>query len=122
MNMQDTVTIAEFADVLIEAVYDYRLDMPSNGPEAIKVNKVELLIKKIRSRKEHDSNKRSYSWELSRTIRLLDIPSWLWEILTSYAALQSLSPPAQSAGGDRDEPGEVPNDFAPIKSEAESQI
>jgi hypothetical protein len=83
MRLQDTVTIAEFGSYRIKAIYDYRIE-PGAGPGSILVDKIELKIEEATIRKG------APFWVHFRTITLLDIPPWMWELLNSSSMLGEL--------------------------------
>jgi hypothetical protein len=85
MRMQDSLKIDLPGSCLIEAVYDYRIDEDNS----ITVDEIELLIKREIVKRDHGIA--VISRKTIRTIRLLDIPAWLWEILTYPETLQELS-------------------------------
>jgi hypothetical protein len=96
MRLQDTITIAEFGNFQIEATYDYRIEIPYRNKHAprsvddIKIEKIQLNIKRLRSKIDRKTNARTHSWEPVRTISLLDIPPWLWELLNDHEVLELL--------------------------------
>jgi hypothetical protein len=109
MRLQDTVTIANFGPYRIKAIYDYRIEVPytskHDGPDVkdLHVEKVELKIEE-----EYFNQKAKIpEWRTYRTVTLLDIPPWLWELLNSPPMLKELDPglpiesdPTQSVGSD----------------------
>jgi hypothetical protein len=96
MNRQDIITIAEFGGFTIEAVYDYRIELSYENKHApvpvddVKVEKVELHIKRHQSILNKQSHIRVNSVKTVRTIRLLDIPPWLWELLNDQTVIEEL--------------------------------
>jgi hypothetical protein len=115
MRLQDTVTIAEFGSYRIKAIYDYRIEVPYPGKHDapdIKDLHVEKIELKIEEHSLNRSNKKDVPkdlWAHFRTITLLDIPPWLWELLNSSSMLRELDPglpiefqsdPTQSVGSD----------------------
>jgi hypothetical protein len=94
MRLQDTITIAEFGPYHIDAVYDYRIEVPytrkHDSPDVkdIHIDKIELKIRETTlSRGTALSRNIVY-----RTITLLDIPPWLWELLNSPGMIRELGP------------------------------
>jgi hypothetical protein len=99
MKMQDTVTIAEFGPYRIKAVYDYRIEVPytnkHDGPDIkdLCVDKIELKVEEVYLNLDRTDKTRVPIWRTFRTITLLDIPPWLWELLNSSAMLKELDLP-----------------------------
>ena len=98
MRMQDTITLGEFGSFTLEAVYDYRIEMSYSNKHApvtvddIKVEKIEVHIKRHHSILNKESHIRVNSVKTVRVVRLLDIPPWLWELLTDQTVLEELNP------------------------------
>jgi hypothetical protein len=96
MRLQDTVTIAEFGPYRIDAIYDYRIEVPygnkHDGPDIndIHVDKVELKIQEVYLNLDRTEKTRVPLWKTLRTVTLLDIPPWLWELLNSPSMLKEL--------------------------------
>jgi hypothetical protein len=96
MNKQDTITIAEFGNFTIEAEYSYRIEVPYSNKhspastEDIRVEQIELVIKRHISKLNREANVRINTTQTVRTVRLLDIPAWLWTLLNDQEVLEEL--------------------------------
>jgi hypothetical protein len=96
MRKQDTLTIAEFGNFIIEADYDYRIEVPYSNKhsptdvEDVKIEKIELSVKRHISKLDRATNVRTNTTQTVRTIRLLDIPPWLWQMLNDPSVLEEL--------------------------------
>jgi hypothetical protein len=92
MRLQDTVTIAKFGPYRIKAIYDYRIEVPytskHDGPDVkdLHVDKIELKIEE----EYFNQKEKTLAWRTYRTVTLLDIPPWLWELLNSPSMLREL--------------------------------
>jgi hypothetical protein len=96
MRKQDTLTIAEFGNFIIEAEYDYRIEVPYSNKhspadvEDVKIEKIELSVKRHTSKLDRATNVRTNTTQTIRTVRLLDIPPWLWQMLNDPSVLEEL--------------------------------
>lgn len=97
-QLRDELVIGEFGPFQLEADYFYRVARRYENkhaplsPEDIQVEKVEIRVKKHRSVFNRETKKRDVSWETMRTLTLLDIPGWLWALLTDHDTLECLDP------------------------------
>ena len=95
MRLQDSITIGNFGSFEIEAVYDYRIELSYENKHGlpvvdnVKVDKVELHIKRHQSTLK--GNVRVDSVKTVRVVGLLDIPPWLWQLLTDNTVLEELN-------------------------------
>jgi hypothetical protein len=109
MRLTDSLTIAEFGSYRIKALYYYRIEVPyenkHDGPDItdIQVEKIELKIEEALIRKG------APLWAHFRTITLLDIPPWMWELLNSTSVLGELD---RDIGPDPDEQRDAQQDAA----------
>jgi hypothetical protein len=96
VRKHDVLTIAEFGNFTIEAEYFYRIEVPYSNKHSpstvddIKIEKIELHIRRTQSTLDRKTNLRSQSIKTVRIIGLLDVPPWLWELLNDHSVLEEL--------------------------------
>lgn len=90
MTLRDTLGVGEVGKFTIDAEYFYRFDLGNKIPE---VEKIEIRIHTPTDMNVH-------------VVRLLDIPYWLWQLLTDPSTLAMLS---KTGSIPHEEKEELPN-------------
>jgi hypothetical protein len=114
MRYDQTIHIGEIGSYSLEAEYDYRVEAPyrrkhdSYTTDDIKIEKVEIIIKSPKSHWHAEKKAPVVRWREVNRVSPIDIPGWLWKILTSDDAISELELP--DPGPDPDEAYESKRD------------
>jgi hypothetical protein len=96
MRNTDTLVIAEFGSYRIDAEFTYTINLthhPKHAPittNDIKIENIELTIHKHTSIFDRNLGVRTQTWKQIRRTTLLDIPGWLYTLLTDSSTLECL--------------------------------